>query len=134
MAEGIFRYLTQHRPELTCESAGISAMPGFPASANAITVCAKHGIDISYHLSQFLTDTIIDRSDYIFGLAFQHVDFIRRAYPSSFDKVFLLKEFAESADESFNADVDDPIGQDEDAYEICFREIEKAIKGVLEKL
>ncbi len=134
MAEGIFVYLTVHRPELTCESAGISAITGFPASANAISVCTKYGIDISHHLSQFLTDPIMENADYIFGMTAQHVEVMKRAYPEHADRVYLLKEFAHSDEDPFDANVDDPIGQDVNAYEACFLEIERAIKGVLEKL
>lgn len=134
MAEGIFNYLTEHRPELSCESAGINAFPGFPASAHAITVCSKYGIDITHHLSQFLTDNVTDRADYIFGMTGDHVEMIKKMYPDCSERVFLLKEFANAANNSFEGDVKDPIGQDVDAYERCFLEIEQLVKGVLEKI
>lgn len=134
MAEGIFKYLSQHRPELTCESAGLAAYPGFPASQNAIKVARKYGVDLSSHLSQNITEDLLKKADYVFVMTSVHLHVIKSQFPQYSDKVYILKEYAKTDEGVFSPDVDDPIGQDEIAYELCFLELEKAIKGVLEKL
>ncbi len=134
MAEGIFRFLSKHRQELTCESAGLAAYPGFPASPNALKVARKYGVDITSHLSKNISEEILKNADYVFAMTSTHLQVIKEQFPEYSKRVYILKEFAQTDDGSFSPDVDDPIGQDEIVYELCFIELEKAIKGVLEKI
>ena len=134
MAEGIFKYLSQSRSELTCESAGVAAYQGFPASANAISVSKKYGIDLSYHLSQCINEDLVEKADYIFVMTDQHLLVMNEHFPEFSKKIFLLKAFSGINDNSFNLNVEDPIGGDLNDYEKCFHELENLIKGALEKI
>ncbi|MCD6460520.1 low molecular weight protein arginine phosphatase [bacterium] len=134
MAEGIFKYLSQSRSELICESAGVAAYQGFPASVNAILVAKKYGIDLSYHLSRCVTSSLVEKADYVFVMTTQHLNILNEHFPEHSKKIFLLKDFSGVEDDTFNLNVEDPIGGDLEDYEKCFLELEKLIKGVLEKL
>jgi len=134
MAEGIFKYLSQSRPELTCESAGVAAYQGFPASANAISVAKKFGIDLSYHLSQCVNEDLVEKADYMFVMTSHHLSILNEHFPEYNSKFFLLKAFSNKSEASFNLNVEDPIGGDLEEYEKCFHELENLIKGALEKI
>lgn len=134
MAQGIFKYLTRHRPELTGDSCGLMTMPGFPASDNAIITARKYDIDLTRHLTKLISSQLLKDSDYILVMTESHREIIQKQFFEFADKIFLLKEFSENNDESFNPNIEDPVGQDLQAYDRCFHELEKAIKGFLEKI
>ena len=134
MAEGIFSYLTSHIPELTCESCGLIAIDGFPASENAVLAARKYGVDLTGHASKLITRQHLINADYVFVMTQSHLDILMNEFPEFCDKVHLLKEFAQSDGCLFDKDVADPIGRDFQTYEKCFLELQDAIKGVLEKI
>ncbi len=133
MAEGIFKSLTKDKPHLTCESAGTFAYNGFPASPNAEQASKKHGVDISHHLSQLITEELLDRSDVILTMTDNHINALKQTFPEHCGKAFLLKEYGLSDKNLSDLNIADPIGQNLDTYEKCYLEIEEAIKGVLKK-
>jgi protein-tyrosine-phosphatase len=134
MAEGIFNYLTKNRPEFTCESAGMAALDGMPPSRNAQIIAAKYDVDISKIRSKLITEEIMQKADYVFVMTRQHYMVLRGDYSKYADKVFILKDFANTAEHTFDPDLRDPIGQDLNAYEECFFDLDKAIRGILEKI
>lgn len=134
MAEGIFNYLTSHRPEMICSSAGLAAYEGLTPSENAITIAKRYEVDISRIRSKLVEEQHLTDADYVFVMTRQHYMVLRHDFPKFADKVFLLKDFAGTDDDSFNPDVRDPIGQDLIAYEKTFFELDKAIRKILEKI
>ncbi len=133
MAEGIFKSLTKNKPNLTCESAGTFAYNGFPASPNAQQASKKYGVDISYHLSQLITNELLEKSDVILVMTNNHINALKQSFSEYCGKVFLLKEYGLSDKNPSELNIVDPIGRDFDTYEKCYLEIEEAIKGVLKK-
>jgi protein-tyrosine phosphatase len=129
MAEGIFRkYLAE---KLQCKvehldkmgykvtSAGTMGSIGFPASAEAVAVCAAKGINIGDHRNKSLSKSLIKDSDFIFVMERVHRDMIMSIEPEAADRCLLL---------AGNEDIPDPIGRSQKFYENCARLIEKAIK------
>lgn len=109
---------------LSIESAGTSAMHGGAPSSAAVRVLAARGIDISGHRSQPLTPDLALRADYIFAMTDSHVQSIGRICPAARDRVRRL------ADE----DIEDPIGEGDEVYAQCARQIEQALMRRLEEV
>jgi protein-tyrosine phosphatase len=129
MAEGIFRkYLAE---KLQCDvdrldkmgykiiSASVMNMSDRPASAEAVTVCAAKGIDITAHRSRNLSREIVEESDLIFVMERMHQKSVAALGSEAADKCMLLAENQESAD---------PIGQSQEFFERCAELIEKAVR------
>ncbi len=99
-------------------SAGMMGVTGWPASAEAVSVCRADGIDISAHASSALTEELIGRSDLIYVMSHEHAEQVLRLSPDSGKKCLLLAD---------DKEVPDPIGQDEDFYKKCFAMIKNAV-------
>jgi tRNA threonylcarbamoyl adenosine modification protein (Sua5/YciO/YrdC/YwlC family) len=106
-------------------SAGVMGVTGWPASAEAISVCRADDIDISAHTSTALTEELIRRSDLIYVMSREHAGYVLGLSPDSGKKVLLLAD---------DTDVPDPIGQDEEFYKKCFAMIKKAVARRISEL
>jgi len=135
MAEGIFRkYLAE---KLQCKvehldkmgykvtSAGTIGSDGFPASAEAVAVCAAKGINIGDHRNKGLSQSLITESDFIFVMERVHRDIIIGLEPEAANRCLLL---------AGNEDIPDPMGHPQRKYETCAMLIEKAIKERISEL
>ena len=101
MAEAIFRERAAHRlsasPDKLFEydldvlSAGVAAGGNSPASWQAVEVMKLQGIDLGQHLSQQVTDEMLDGSDLIFTLTPGHLDVLRHARPDLHDRMRTLR-------------------------------------------
>ncbi|MBM3892162.1 MAG: low molecular weight protein arginine phosphatase, partial [Verrucomicrobia bacterium] len=115
MAEGWARHLLAGRDDIRVMSAGLGTADGQPPSDYAVDAMRQLGVDISGHRSQRLTPELADEADFIFGLAQSHVDSVIMNCPEAADRVYLLREFDESAPPS-QRDILDPIGQPLENY------------------
>lgn len=104
-------------------SAGVFAMPGQPAAAEAVEAMQKAGLDLSAHRSRTLTRELIHEADVIYAMTEAHRQAVLDLLPSAADKVFRLDE---------SGDVEDPIGSDATAYqrtaELIRRRLEQRLK------
>ena len=130
MAEGIARLVLAGRPDWRIASAGVGAANGQPASSHAVTAVRQLGGDISQHRSQRITPQLLREADYIFALTRGHAEGILHLYPEAAEKLFLLREFDDSA-EPYEKDVADPIGGSLNAYVDCRREIESGVRSAI---
>lgn len=135
MAEGLFRqYLAE---KIGCGvdelgdrgykvlSAGTMNMAGAPASVEAVTACARKGVDIGGHMSRPLTPSLIDASDFIFGMTHAHCEHVIHLAPEAESKCRLLVPGGE---------VPDPIGQPQEYFNRCAEYIEAAVKARISEL
>ncbi len=99
-------------------SAGISAMNGVGATAEAIRCCDSRNTDISNHKSLNLTAEMIKEADYIFAMSEGQKSDIIQLSPDGRQKCMLLDE---------NKNINDPIGGDFETYKMCGQIIEKAV-------
>ncbi|MFA5553244.1 MAG: L-threonylcarbamoyladenylate synthase [Phycisphaerae bacterium] len=128
MAEGIFKKRLAEK--LFCNvdqlekigykisSAGTIGVGGWPASIEAVNSCRSNGINIASHRSSALSPQLIEDSDLIFVMGQNHYRQVLELCPDSSDKCFLLDK---------DNDVQDPVGQNQEVYNICFAQINKAI-------
>jgi protein-tyrosine-phosphatase len=124
MAEGALRMLLTKEgmgENFEAVSAGTAAATGFPATMYAIEAAKIWDVDLSHHMSQPLTPTLIDRADLILVMTVSHRSEVLRMRPGALDRTYLFKNFP---DPSANGEgVEDPIGQSLDVYQKTFLEI-----------
>jgi len=130
MAEGLFRYIIKGRGDYLVMSAGVGAVDGLPPSEYAVRALRELGIDIAQQRSRMLTNDVVQKADYIFGMTHSHVDAIHLLFPHAAEKTFLLREFDETLDRYEN-DISDPIGGSYEVYQNCRDQIEQGIYSML---
>jgi protein-tyrosine phosphatase len=135
MAEGIFRKNLAEK--LGCDvdqlekmgykvlSAGVMNLSGTPASAEAIAACAARGIDIKQHRSQTLTKELVEESDFIFAMTRVHCEEAAEIEQEAASKCMLL---------GGDREIYDPIGQSQEFFNDCARQIEKSVKERINEL
>lgn len=99
-------------------SAGVIAMDGIAASAEAVRFCDSKGVDIAGQKSRHLTADMLRDADYIFVMSAEHRSDIIRILPQAGQKCMLLDD---------HGDIADPIGQDFEIYRKCGLIIENAV-------
>jgi protein-tyrosine phosphatase len=105
-------------------SAGTSGGIG-GASAGAITVMTRRGVDLSDHASTALTPELVQQADHIYAMTRTHRDVIVSMARSAERRVRLLLD---------EEDVTDPLGASDDEYERCARTIERGLKARLQEV
>ncbi|MGB9791372.1 MAG: low molecular weight protein arginine phosphatase [Thermacetogeniaceae bacterium] len=96
MAEHIARRLLEEkglRGEIEVASAGLAALPGAPASAEARDVLRGMGIDLSGHQAVQLSRKQVEDADLIFTMTASQKRQLLELYPEARGKVFVLKEY-----------------------------------------
>jgi protein-tyrosine-phosphatase len=140
MAEGILKSLLPERLQdrVRVISAGTLGLISSPASTDAIAAMQERGIDISAHLSQGLTASLIKESQIVFAMAREHIDYIYQVRPELAEGIFLLRAFDKQVEEVEDTDIADPIGLDIDTYraarDLLQDEIERILPRLVEKI
>ncbi len=106
-------------------SAGIAAMSGGAASADAVGVMQQRGLDVSRHESQPLSDRLVRFADVIFTMTRSHREAILAHWPGVGGRTFVL---------GTQGDVADPIGGTAEIYRLCADQIESFLKSRVEEL
>lgn len=128
MAEAILRHRLGERPGWRVQSAGVAAMAGLPASAEAVVALREWKIDGSGHRSQPLSQKLVDESDWIIVMTRGHAQAVLAMFPAAKDRVRLLTEFG--TDRRVE-DVPDPIGMSLDVYRFIRDRIDRAMADVV---
>jgi protein-tyrosine phosphatase len=112
------------------ESAGTSAVPGAPASAQAVAVALEHGEDLSGHRSRPLTRELVEWADLVLAMSPAHV-----AHAAGLDaghRVALVTDFLEGA--GAGMPVADPFGGDLEEYRRTWDQLTAAVAAVMDRL
>jgi protein-tyrosine-phosphatase len=115
MAEVLFRDLVSTLDPDTdwiIASAGCWARQNNTATQTAVAVIQDRGIDLSEHLSQPVTEALLDSFNLILCMEEDHKRFVQRNFSSAREKTFLLYEMIGKEQEIW-----DPIGMSPFAYE-----------------
>lgn len=128
MAAGIARQILAQRCHVPLQdleasgisvvSAGVSAVPGAPASDQAVQQMAAQNIDIAGHRSLRLTADLIHEADLILAMEARHRDTVLSLVPSAVSKTYVLDA---------SADVVDPVGGGAQAYARAAQQIRQAL-------
>lgn len=135
MAEGLFRHVVSDRAnEFAVGSAGVSAMDGYPASAETVRVMDDHGIDVSHHRSRHLTAAMVRTADKILVMELMHKLAIIQDWPEASEKVHLLTEYAGNAKaRGLEIEIPDPIRMSASFYKNVFQVIQECVTRLAEE-
>jgi protein-tyrosine-phosphatase len=107
-------------------SAGIAAMAGNVASAEARQVMGQHQLDLTQHESQPLSDRLVKFADLILTMTRGHRNAIVSQWPEVADRTELLSKSGK--------EIADPVGGPAELYRQCADQIEAALADRIEDL
>ena len=135
LAEALMKRLLSARglEHITVGSAGIGALPDYPAPHQIVEVARDRGLDVTGHRSRPLSPSLLDWADIVLIMEFYMGDEISQMRPEkNLDKIFLLGNFA--LEKTVTGEIDDPFGGSPDSFRQCYDEIEASIQRLYEKL
>lgn len=135
MGEGLLKQRIADRLQCTVDelqsrgvavlSAGIAAMPGSPAAAQAIQVMNEMGIDIADHSSQPITGRLAQFADVILTMTNGHRQALISHWPTLETRAKTIR--------IDSGDISDPIGSPVDVYRACARQIDDNLQAWVQK-
>ena len=131
MAEGMFRAVVKERGDFEVRSAGVAAFDGGGASSQTLQVLEKRGASFDGFRSQPVDEELMNWATHVFTMTRGHLETLQRMFPEAEEKLFLACEFVDLPGRGVGADVPDPIGQGQRAYEEVAGTLEKAIPGIV---
>jgi len=117
-------------PIVSVRSAGASASDGSPATAEAVSASAEHGLDLSDHRSRRLTPELVEWADQIVAMSPWHLE--RVVELGGAEKAVLAAELLDDA--PAGGAISDPIGGGREVYRHTFRELTRVVDGLLDRL
>jgi tRNA threonylcarbamoyl adenosine modification protein (Sua5/YciO/YrdC/YwlC family) len=107
-------------------SAGIAAMMGGCASAEAVRAMSEMGLDLRSHETQPLSDTLVRHADVIYTMTRSHREAIVAQWPGAAERTWLLS--------ASGTDISDPIGGPLERYRHCAALIQSELRTRLDAL
>ena len=136
MAAGLLRHALAAQPEplksLEVISAGVSARPGDRVTEHSVTILKKVGIDISRHVSQTVTQQLLDDALAVFSMTESHRMMIQATASPVPQHLYLFREFIKGR--GIDPEIPDPYGGPLSAYETARDEMVEALPSVVEFL
>lgn len=140
MAEYLFKRMLReaNRQDVQVRSCGIAASPLLQVPDPVIRLMRAEGVDINPHRPQPLTAEQVQTADVILAMDQTHREIIEALYPEARSKTFLLKTYVQAAGvegrEREGGNIRDPIGQTDDGYRTCLKEITACLKRLQAQL
>ena len=116
---------------MTVRSAGTRAQSWYRIYGVLETILRDVEFDVSAHAATRITEDMIEGSDLVLVMTYEHRDGIVALAPAAADRVHLLKEFAGLGGDP---EIQDPLGHPDEAYYACFALITEAVEKVLDRL
>lgn len=115
--------LLRHRQrDLHVESAGISAMVGYPADKVVSALAERHGLGLETHRARQLTASLCRNNDLILVMEKQHVECITRLAPEVRGKTMLLGHWLHGTE------IADPYKKSTSFYEFIYGQMDQAVE------
>jgi protein-tyrosine-phosphatase len=134
MAAGLLRHAFAAQPEplrsLPVISAGVAARVGEPPTEHSVTALKKVGIDVSGHLSQPLTQELLDAALVVLVMTEAHRNMIEATADRPPKHLLLFREFAPGGPK----EIADPFGCPLGAYEAARDEMVEAIPSLIDHI
>jgi len=106
-------------------SAGLSAMMGGSAAAEAVEIAREHGADLSHHQTRPLTARLVAQADHVITMTQSHLAGVQSFFPEGPAPRLLS---------CAGADIPDPIGCDQQTYRACAEQIVRHLQQLLPEL
>jgi len=113
---------------LRVESRGLAAIPGEPASPNAVRALRAIGLSLADHSSRPLAAADLDRAAAVFAMGGGHLRAIREGHDRLPEVSALLRGHLP---EARGREIPDPFGGDLAEYEACRDSMIEALPGIL---
>ncbi len=110
-------------------SAGVAARGGDPVSENSVVALKKVGLDIADHVSQPLTQEMLDEAALVLCMTESHRAMIRFQAEPPPKNIFLFREFMPQRGDK---EIGDPYGGPLKVYEAARDEMVEAIPSLVE--
>ena len=129
MAEALLKATLPLDTPWRVTSAGLNAIGGGSASENAIKAIAETGGNLQTHRSQPLSPQLVQESTVIFVMTDAHAQILRTRFPSTANKLFLIRSFDPTA--ILYSNLDDPFCGTLEDYRLCRDQIRQTIPGII---
>ena len=131
MAAALLRHALAAEPEplrsIPVISAGVSAMSGYPAAANAVQALKKVGITLADHRSQRVTQQLLNEALAVFCMTESHRAMLELDFDPLPQHLHLMRELMTGAE----SDIPDPFGMNLGAYESSRDSMVEAIPSIV---
>ena len=84
---------------------------------------AELGLDLSQHLSQLASSTLLKQFDLTLVMEQEHKTVLQEQHPQLADRIYLMREVADQ-----EGDFEDPVGGSVELYRTAADELERIIK------
>ena len=128
MAEYLLRRRLGKQIDWQVGSAGLFTGNGMAASLPAVEVLREQTIDLTPHRSRVVTKDIIDVATLIVVMTVTHAVELKRRFPETQDRIYLLKSFDPGCG---GGDIPDPLGGTIAQYRTIRDEIEAALPDLI---
>lgn len=112
--------LARELPAHEVNSAGLSALVGQAADAQAQTVAQQHGLDLSGHRAQQVSALLCQQHDLVLVMEQAHKDWLEQLHPQVRGKVFRLGHIGKF-------DIADPYRKSQEAFETAYAAIARGV-------
>jgi protein-tyrosine-phosphatase len=116
------------RERIVVESAGTAAWEGQPATQPSLEVAAAAGVDLSPHRSRRVTPAMVRAADLVLVMERGHLAAVR-SLGADPDRTHVLSEWPAPGEPGL--EISDPFGASREAYEECWRRIQRHLERVL---
>ncbi len=107
-------------------SAGVFALPGSPATPEAVEALAGFGIDLREHRAALLDPEKVENADLVLTLTAAHRRYVLKLVPGAESRVHTLADYA-----GIGGDLEDPLGRPLAAYRECASRLHKLVAAAL---
>ena len=134
LAAGFLKKLLERNSlcEMEIGSAGLTALPGSPASFHSLRVALENSVSLEEHQARLVTPELIDNAGLIVVMEPGHRQQLLDRYPQTSGKILLLRHFARYG--SRERGIHDPYGLNLEAYRFCFEDIKECVESLHEWL
>lgn len=108
-------------------SAGLAAIAGTPPPPSALLVAGRLHVDLRNHVASVVTAEAVATSDVIFVMDIAQLVAMRRRFPESREKAFLLTSLAPRSER----EVRDPVDGDEFVFHACYEHISECVRPIV---
>lgn len=123
--------LQSHKPRLTVVSAGLGALVGHPADAQAGRLAEADGLDLAAHRARQLDGDMLSESDLVLVMTEGQRQAVVKRWPEARGKTMLMGKWL---DRSAPPDIPDPYRKSPEAFAHVHRMLQEASRLWAERL
>jgi len=116
------RLLKTYNPNLTVDSAGLGALVGKGADANALSVAAKHDVSLEGHSARQISARMCRKYDLILVMEKRHIDSLCDIAPEMRGKVMLFGHW------DGEREIPDPYRKSREAFEAVYTLLDQSAR------